>query len=56
MVKYLKFFEENIFLKIIKNKLVWFSRDLPSGSGDWEDLKDILNENPTFNCPNPTNM
>ncbi|XP_028296104.1 cartilage intermediate layer protein 2-like [Gouania willdenowi] len=34
----------------------WFDRDNPSGSGDWETLKDLRKENPGKICPQPTDI
>ncbi|XP_028295532.1 mucin-5B-like isoform X3 [Gouania willdenowi] len=34
----------------------WFDRDDPSGSGDWETLTNLRNENPGKICPKPTDI
>ena len=31
----------------------WYDRDNPSGTGDWEPLSDLRNENPGEICANP---
>ncbi|XP_078670996.1 uncharacterized protein LOC144911081 [Branchiostoma floridae x Branchiostoma belcheri] len=34
----------------------WFDRDNPSGTGDWETLTDLRNENPGQICDNPSGI
>ncbi|KAI8513398.1 hypothetical protein Bbelb_100370 [Branchiostoma belcheri] len=34
----------------------WFNRDDPSGTGDWETLPELLDENPGQICPMPTEI
>jgi len=34
----------------------WFDRDNPSGTGDWETLNSLRNENPGEICDNPTQI
>ncbi|KAM7395268.1 hypothetical protein PAMA_006842 [Pampus argenteus] len=34
----------------------WFDRDDPSGSGDWETLSNLRNENPGKICPDPVDI
>uniref|UniRef100_A0A8C5G9N4 WxxW domain-containing protein n=1 Tax=Gouania willdenowi TaxID=441366 RepID=A0A8C5G9N4_GOUWI len=34
----------------------WFDKDNPSGSGDWETLKDLRKENPGKICPQPSHI
>ncbi|XP_036941600.1 cartilage intermediate layer protein 2-like isoform X2 [Acanthopagrus latus] len=34
----------------------WFDRDDPSGTGDWETLKELRRENPGKICPEPGSM
>uniref|UniRef100_A0A8C5EQS8 WxxW domain-containing protein n=1 Tax=Gouania willdenowi TaxID=441366 RepID=A0A8C5EQS8_GOUWI len=37
-------------------KFLWFDRDDPSGSGDWETFKDLYKENPGKICPHPRSI
>uniref|UniRef100_A0A8C6SQ84 WxxW domain-containing protein n=1 Tax=Neogobius melanostomus TaxID=47308 RepID=A0A8C6SQ84_9GOBI len=34
----------------------WFDRDDPAGSGDWETLRNLLEEYPGMICPNPVEI
>lgn len=55
VIDYTIYFFNLLFIKSKKLK-EWISRDLPLGNGDFEDLKNILSENPNLNCANPTEL